>query len=77
VGVKWSLIPREEQVSIFWELDFEENTRILTYEEGSNTRLAKLHNEELHNLFSSLELIRIFNSRIMRVTINISSRTLL
>jgi hypothetical protein len=41
--------------------------RIFRPEEDEVTRgLRKLHNEELHNVFSSLSVIRIINSRRFR-----------
>jgi hypothetical protein len=53
----WSLTVREEQ-------GVEEN--IWTKGDGVAGRWRKLHNEELHNLYSSPSIIRIINSRRMR-----------
>jgi hypothetical protein len=58
--------------------DFKGRTRLRVFENGVLRRIfgpkreemtrgwAKLHNEELHNLYSSPSIIRVINSRRMR-----------
>jgi hypothetical protein len=58
------LTVREEQIEDVWGQGAEENT--WTYEEGSDGKLEKLHNEKLHNLYCSQNITRMIKSRMTR-----------
>jgi hypothetical protein len=63
----WSLTLREEHILRVFE------NRVLRTEEGwSDRRLEKLHNEELHNLYSSPSIIRMIKWRRMRWAGNVA-----
>jgi hypothetical protein len=54
------LVTHSERITYIEEVS-EEGTEknIWTYEGGSNTRLKEIANEELHNLYTSPDVIRV------------------
>jgi hypothetical protein len=65
MGSKLDLAPEGKNIEVFGYRDAEENIR--TKKGGSNRRLEKTTQEELHDLYCSLD-IRVIKSRRMRWT---------
>jgi hypothetical protein len=62
-----------------WSLKLRKEYRLRAFENRALRRIhgpkrVELHNEELHNLYSSLYIISMMKSRIMRQVVNVERR---